>query len=60
MTLAGIAELLIAVGLQVPDRWPCRLLCLRRLMLACIFPANIKAAREKLTIAGRASAWSSV
>jgi uncharacterized membrane protein len=52
VTVTGIAELLIAAGLQVP------LLALPAaaaagLMLICIFPANMKAARERLTIGGR-------
>jgi uncharacterized membrane protein len=52
VTITGIAELLIAVGLQVP------FLALysaaaAMLMLICSFPANVKAARERLTIAGR-------
>jgi uncharacterized membrane protein len=48
----GIAEILIAVGLQV--RSAAMLVALfAGVMLICIFPANIKAAREKLTIGGR-------
>jgi uncharacterized membrane protein len=52
VTLTGIAELFIAVGLQIPIlAMPVAAFAV--LMLMCFFPANIKAAREKLTIAGR-------
>jgi uncharacterized membrane protein len=52
VTLTGIAEVLIAVGLQFP-RIALFVAILAAVMLICIFPANAKAAREKLTIAGR-------
>ncbi len=52
VTLTGIAELLIAVGLQIPAA-AMPVAVLAALMLVCIFPANVKAAREKLTIGGR-------
>lgn len=53
VTLTGIAELFFVVGLQIPmAAMPVAVLA--GSMLACIFPANMKAAREKLTIAGRA------
>jgi uncharacterized membrane protein len=52
VTLTGIAELLIAVGLQVPTA-AMPVAVFAATMLVCIFPANMKAAREKLTIAGR-------
>ena len=52
VTLTGVAELLIALGLQIPFiALPTA--ALAAAMLVCIFPANVKAAREKLTIAGR-------
>jgi uncharacterized membrane protein len=52
VTLTGIAEVLIAIGLQFPmTAMPVAVSA--GIMLACIFPANAKAAREKLTIAGR-------
>jgi uncharacterized membrane protein len=52
VTLTGIAEIFIAAGLQIPRiALPVALAAI--LMLLCIFPANAKAAREKLTIAGR-------
>jgi uncharacterized membrane protein len=52
VTLTGFAELLIAVGLQVPQA-ATAIAALAVVMLACIFPANAKAAREGLTIGGR-------
>lgn len=52
VTLTGIAELLIAVGLQIP-RTAMPVAALATVMLICIFPANVKAARENLTIGGR-------
>lgn len=52
VTLTGIAEILIAAGLQVP-RTAFVAGVLAAVMLACLFPANVKAAREGLTIGGR-------
>jgi uncharacterized membrane protein len=53
VSATGIAEVLIAIGLQVPiAAIPAAVSAV--VMLACIFPANMKAAREKLAIAGRA------
>ena len=52
VTLTGVAELLIAVGLQVPQA-ATPVAALAVAMLACIFPANVKAAREGLTIKGQ-------
>jgi len=52
VTLTGIAEILIAIGLQIP-RIALLVAIAAVLMLLCIFPANLKASREKLTIAGR-------
>lgn len=52
VTLTGVAEVLIAVGLQVPRAAPA-VAALAAAMLVCIFPANVKAARERLTIGGR-------
>ena len=52
VTLTGILEILGALGLLYP--YTARLaafgLCL---LLLCLFPANIRAAREKMTIGGR-------
>ena len=52
VTLTGVAELLIAVGLQVPQA-ATPVAALAAAMLACMFPANVKAAREGLTVGGR-------
>jgi uncharacterized membrane protein len=52
VTLTGIAEVLIAVGLQFPLVAPAVAIAAAA-MLVCIFPANMKAARERLTIGGR-------
>jgi len=52
VTLTGIAEVLIAVGLQFPRAVrPAAIAAI--VMLICLFPANLKAARERLTIGGR-------
>jgi uncharacterized membrane protein len=52
VSITGVAEILIAVGLQLPQvaRWSAAGAIA---MLLCIFPANVKAAREGLTIGGR-------
>jgi len=52
VTLTGIAELAIAVGLQIP-RLALWAAIAAIFMLCAIFPANIKAARERLTILGK-------
>jgi len=52
VTLTGVAEVLIAFGLQIPKA-AIPVAAMAVIMLACIFPANAKAAREGLTIAGR-------
>ena len=51
VTLTGVLELLGAVGLLVPSaaRWAAAGLAT---MLVAIFPANVRAARERLTIGG--------
>ena len=52
VTLTGILEILGALGLLHPDTarpvacGPC-------LLLFCLFPANVRAARERMTIGGR-------
>lgn len=52
VTLTGVAELLIAIGLQAPHAaMPVAASAVA--MLVCIFPANAKAAREGLTIGGQ-------
>lgn len=52
VTLAGVLEILGALGLVLPGvARPAALgLCL---LLFCLFPANIRAAREKLSIGGK-------
>ena len=52
VTLTGIAEILVAIGLQVP-RAAFVAATSAAVMLICVFPANMKAARERLTIGGR-------
>lgn len=52
VTLTGIAEILIAFGLQIPRTASATALA-GAAMLICIFPANAKAAQERLTIGGR-------
>jgi uncharacterized membrane protein len=52
VTLTGVAEVLIAIGLQVPHA-ATPVAALAVAMLACIFPANVKAARRGLTIGGQ-------
>jgi uncharacterized membrane protein len=49
VTLTGIAEIAIAVGLQIRSLalW---VAVIAVVMLCCLFPANVKAAREHLTI----------
>ena len=49
VTLTGIAEIVVAVGLQIHyvAPWVARFAIV---MLGCLFPANVKAAREHLTI----------
>ncbi len=51
VTFTGICEILGAVGLLIPAIAPYAAIGLT-LMLLAIFPANVRAAREKLTIAG--------
>jgi uncharacterized membrane protein len=52
VTLTGILEVMGAIGLLLPStaRLAAFSLCL---LLLCLFPANFRAAREKLTIGGR-------
>ena len=53
MTVTGVAEIVIAIGLQIPGLAPW-VAAIAIAMLCCLFPANWKAAREHLTI-GRKS-----
>jgi uncharacterized membrane protein len=52
VTLTGIVELAGAAALQIPKLAPLVAACLF-LMLIAIFPANVFAARYRLTISGR-------
>jgi uncharacterized membrane protein len=52
VTVTGILEILGAIGLLVPVTARLAATCLAVLLLA-LFPANIRAARERLTILGR-------
>lgn len=52
VTITGVLELLGAVGLLLPATARIACLCLVAL-LAALFPANMHAAREKMTIGGR-------
>jgi uncharacterized membrane protein len=49
VTLTGIAEVAIAVGLQIGNLAPW-VAGIAVVMLCCLFPANMKAVREHLTI----------
>jgi uncharacterized membrane protein len=52
ITITGVLEILGAVGLLIPFTAREAALCLAILLVA-IFPANVRAARQKLTILGR-------
>jgi uncharacterized membrane protein len=52
VSATGVLELLGAVGLLIPVIAPIAAACLAMLLIA-LFPANIRAARERLTIGGR-------
>jgi uncharacterized membrane protein len=52
VSATGIAEILIAMSFQIP-RLALLTGVLAVIMLLCLFPANAKAAREKLMIGGR-------
>lgn len=52
VTITGVLEILGAVGLLVPVTSRLAALCLSILLVA-LFPANVRAAREHLTILGR-------
>jgi uncharacterized membrane protein len=51
VTFTGICEIFGAIGLLIPSVAPYAAIGLTLLLLA-IFPANVRAAREKLTIGG--------
>ena len=52
VTVTGILEILGAIGLTLPKAAPYAALGLA-VMLVAVFPANVHAARQRLTIAGR-------
>jgi len=52
VSLTGILEILGAVGLLLPFTARAAAICLAVLLMA-LFPANIRASRERLTILGR-------
>lgn len=52
VTITGVLEILGAIGLFIPATARAASICLALLLIA-LFPANIRAAREKLTIAGQ-------
>lgn len=52
VTITGVLELIGAVGLFVPSTARVGAICLALLLIA-LFPANVYAARQKLTISGR-------
>src|SRR5215813_8296759 len=52
VTITGVLEILGAVGLMLPSVAPYAALGLS-LMLLAVFPANVHAARNRLTIGGR-------
>jgi uncharacterized membrane protein len=52
VSLTGFAEIAIAAGLQIPNLAPWTAAA-AVVMLCCLFPANVKAAREHLTIMRR-------
>lgn len=53
VTVTGITEIALAVGLQIPllAHWAA---AAGIIMLCCLFPANVKAARQHLSIGGKA------
>jgi uncharacterized membrane protein len=52
VSATGVLEILGALGLLIPALAPVAAACLAVLLIA-LFPANIRAARERLTIGGR-------
>lgn len=52
VTLTGVLEILGVIGLLVPGTARAACICLALLLIA-LFPANIHAARQQLTIAGQ-------
>jgi uncharacterized membrane protein len=54
VSATGVLEILGAVGLLIPAIAPVAAACLAMLLIA-LFPANIRAAREGMTIGGRSA-----
>lgn len=54
VSATGVLEILGAIGLLIPAIAPLAAACLAMLLIS-LFPANIRAAREGLTIGGRAA-----
>lgn len=52
VTITGVLEILGALGLFVPETARVACICLALLLIA-LFPANVRAAHEHLTIGGR-------
>jgi uncharacterized membrane protein len=52
VSITGVLEILGAVGLLLPITARAAAVCLAVLLVA-MFPANVRAARERLTIMGR-------
>ena len=52
VTITGVCELLGAIGLLIPRAAAIAAICLTLLLLA-IFPANVRAAQQAITIGGR-------
>ena len=52
VSITGVLEILGAIGLLVPNTARAACICLA-VMLVALFPANIRAARQQLTIAGQ-------
>lgn len=52
VTATGYLEIAGAIGLQIPVLASAASICLALLLIA-MFPANVRAARERLTIGGR-------
>jgi uncharacterized membrane protein len=54
VSATGVLEILGAAGLLIPATAPAAAACLAMLLIS-LFPANIRAAREGLTLGGRAA-----
>jgi uncharacterized membrane protein len=52
VTITGVLEILGAIGLLLPSTARASSICLI-LLLVALFPANVRAARQHLTIAGK-------